>query len=94
MYLMTARMYHTPNDGFSVNGASFLRTTWLAPRQVQFQLIINAIIKITRRGTTVPLNQFVTKQPKKEHKLGLKIFLQKLNASSDGPEKSTETTKG
>ena len=41
---------------------------------LQFQLIVYAIIKITRRGTTVPLYELAAKQPKKEHKLGVKDF--------------------
>ena len=33
-----------------------------------------AIIQITWQGTTIPLYEFATKQPKKEHKLEVKIF--------------------
>ena len=42
---------------------------------MSFQLIVYAIIKITIRGTTGPVYEFVTKQPKKEHELGVKIML-------------------
>ena len=42
---------------------------------LQFQLIVYAFIKITRRGTTLPLYEFAAWQPKKEHKLGVKNFL-------------------
>ena len=32
-------------------------------------------VKMTRRGTTVPVYEFDAKHPKKEHKLGVKDFL-------------------
>ena len=59
---------------------------------VSFQLIVYTVIKITIRGTstTVFLYEFAVKQPEKEHKLGVKIFLSKLGASRAGPVKSTE----
>ena len=53
---------------------------------LQFQLIVYAIIKETRRGTTVPLFELAAKQLNKEYKLGVKIILLKLSASRDGPE--------
>ena len=59
---------------------------------MSFQLIIYTIIKITIRGTTVPLYEFVAKQAKKN--IEVKNFRKKLSTSRDGPVKSTETRKG
>ena len=73
---MTAYMYSTPNDGFTANDPSFYKNkVGQLHNGLQFQLIVYAIIKITRRGTTVPLYEFAAKQPIKEHKLGVKNFL-------------------
>ena len=55
---------------------------------MSFQLIGHAIFKITVRDNTVLIYEFAPKQPKKEHKLGLKNFLHKLSTSGDGPEKA------
>ena len=67
---MTAYMYYTPNDGSTANDASFYKKSWLATLRVaaSFQSIVYAIIKITRRGTIVPLYEFAAKQPKKNLK--------------------------
>ena len=88
--------YYSPNNGFTASDALFIRTklasyTTLAE---SFQLIIYAIIEINIRSTTIPLYKFAAKQPKKEHKLGVKFFLEKLSTSREGPVKSTETRKG
>ena len=45
---------------------------------MSFQLIVYAFVKITIKGTTVPLYEFATKQPKKEHKLVVKNLYKKL----------------
>ena len=42
---------------------------------VSFLLTVYAIIKITIRGSTVPLHEFAAKQPKEENKLEVKNFL-------------------
>ena len=55
---------------------------------MQYQSIVYAIIKITRRGTTVPLYEFAAKQPEKEDKLSFKIFPIKIKSEyRNGPEK-------
>ena len=59
-----------------------------------FQLIAYATIIITTRGTTVPIYELAAKQPKKEHKLGVRNFLSRLSTSKDEPVKSTETRNG
>ena len=65
MYLMTAYMCYTPSGGFTAHNASFYknRVGWLQDT-LQFQLIVNAIIKFTRRGTNVTVYEFAAKQPK------------------------------
>ena len=66
MYLLTA--YYTPNDGLVPTIHHFIRTklaSYTLHVAVCFQSIVYAIIKITIRGTTVPLYEFVAKQPKK-----------------------------
>ena len=64
--LMTAYMYNTPNGGFTANDALFYKNKLgQLHYTLQFQLIVYAVIKITRRGTTVPLYEFATKHPKK-----------------------------
>ena len=60
---------------------------------VSFQLIVDAIIKITIRRTTVHLYEFPAKQAKKEPKLWLKNLRSKLNTIRDGAVKRTETRK-
>ena len=50
---------------------------------VAFQLIAYDIVKISIRDAIVPLYEFAAKQPKKEHKLGGKNFLEKLSTSKD-----------
>ena len=64
---MTACMYYTPNGGFLANDTSFC-TNKVGKLQhaLQFQLFIYVIIKITRRSTTIPLDEFAAKQQKKE----------------------------
>ena len=66
---MTAYMYSTPNEGFTANNASFYKNkVGQLCDMLQFQLIVNAIIKSTRRGTTITVYEFAAKQPRKEHK--------------------------
>ena len=85
---MIAYMHYTPNGGFTDNNASFYKNkVGQLDDTLQFRLIVYVIIKITRRGTTVHLYVFAAKQPKKEHKLGLKIFVSKLRASGNGLKK-------
>ena len=72
---MTAYIYYTPTGDFTENDASFYKNNVDFPHDMlQFQLIVYAIIKTTKRGTTVPLYECAAKQPKKEHKLGVKNF--------------------
>ena len=59
-----------------------------------FQFKVYAIIKITLRGTTIPLCEFAAKQPKKEPKLGVEFSCKKLSTSRVGPVKCTEIRKG
>ena len=61
---------------------------------MSFQLIVYTIVKITIKDTTISLYKFAAKQLKKEHKLGVKNFLEKLNTSKDWPVKGTETRNG
>ena len=61
---MTACMYYAPNGGFTANDASFYKNK-VGQLYDTLQLIIYAIIKMTRRGTSVPLNELAAKQPKK-----------------------------
>ena len=93
---MTA--YNTPNDNFTAKNASFNNNNvgQLHCKLQCLQIIVYAItcIKITMKGTTVPLYEFAAKQPKKGHKLGANFFLQKLSTSKERPIKSTETRKG
>ena len=72
---MIACMNYAPNGGFTANDASFYKNKVGQLHMLQFQLIVYAIIKMTRRGTTVPLYELAAKQPKKEYKLGVKNFL-------------------
>ena len=75
---MITCMYYTPNGSFTANDGSFYKNKVgeiHVHDTLQFQLIVYAIIKITRRGTTEPLYEFAAKQLKKQHKLGVKIFL-------------------
>ena len=75
-YLMNAYMYYTPNGCFTANNASFNKNkVGQLHDTLQFQLIVFAIIKMTGRGTTVPLYEFAAKQPKKEYKLEVKNYL-------------------
>ena len=63
---MTAYMYYTSNGGFTAYDASFYKNKiGQLHDMLQFQLIIYAIIKITKRGTSIPLYEFAAKQPKK-----------------------------
>ena len=61
---------------------------------VSFQLIVYSTIKITERGTAMPLYEFNAKQPRKELKNRGKIFFRKMATIRDGPIISTETRKG
>ena len=65
--LITA--YYTPNDGLTANDASFYKNKVVSLHYVY------GIIKITTRGTTVPLYKLAAEQPKKEPKQGVKNFL-------------------
>ena len=67
---MTA--YYTPNDSFPANDASFYdnKVGYTLQVAVSFQLIVYGIITIIKWGTSVILNEFAVKQPKKEHKQG------------------------
>ena len=81
-YLITAYMCYTPNGSFTANDASFYNSSvGYLHDTLQVQLIVYAIIKITRRGTTVPLYEFADKQPKKEYKLGGKKFTVKIKCN-------------
>ena len=76
-YLIIACMYYVPKGGFSANNASFYKNKiGQLHNTLQFQLIVYAIVKITRRGTTVLLYE-IAANSQKEHKLGVKFFLQK-----------------
>ena len=64
---MTALCY-TPKGGFTANDASFYKNKITQLHDtLQFQLIVYAIIKISRRDTAVPLCEFAAKQPKKKN---------------------------
>ena len=56
---MTAYMYCTPKGGFTATDALFHKNkVGYLHNVLHFQLIVYAIIKITRRGTIVPLYEF------------------------------------
>ena len=62
---MTAYMYYTPNSGFTAKDVWFYKNkVGQLHDMLQIQLIVYAIIKLTRRGTIVPFYEFATKQPK------------------------------
>ena len=68
---MTAYMYYTPSNGYAANDGLFYKNeVGQLCDTLQFQLIVYAVIKITRRDSIVPLYEFAAQQPKKEHKLG------------------------
>ena len=57
-------MYYTPNGDFTAIDASFYKNkVGQLHDTLQFQLIVYAIVKIIRRGTTVPLYELAAKQP-------------------------------
>ena len=70
---MTA--FYILNDGFIANDALFYcnKLGQLHYKLQCIQLIVYAIMKITIKGTTVPLYEFDAKQPKKEQTRGKKF---------------------
>ena len=59
--------YYISNDGFTANDSAFYNNKFghLNYTLQNFQLIVYAIINITKSGTAVPLYKFVAKHPKK-----------------------------
>ena len=75
MYLMTA--YYTPNDSFTANDASFLKTRLASYTTCCSVFSINhpGYYYFTIRGATIPLYELAAKQPTKEHTQEEKNFL-------------------
>ena len=70
--------YYTTNDGLTANDASLnfhscLATLYIAVCRYVYTNFSTYVVLILA-GTTVPLYEFAANQPKKEHKLGVKIF--------------------
>ena len=80
---MIVCMYYAPNGGFTAKDAAFYHDkVGQQHNSLQFQLIVYAITKITRRYTTAPLYEFAAKQPQKEHKLEVEKFSVKIKCKS------------